>query len=153
MLYRCRWCERASCEDCLDFDKTILIGDNLVEYDLLQFPAQTQAFYIQCPACTDHFVDNPKDKVICDDMARDMAIEHQRLFGAVDTLSQSGSLTDAATIDTTGANTPAVTDDDFVEVAGKKRKLKADAGKRSQKRMKPATLASAHMEPGQSFFE
>lgn len=61
-------------------------------------------------------------------MAGEMEREHSRVFGTADTISQAGSLTDAATIDTTtGANTPIVIDEDF-EVIGKKRKLKTDGG-------------------------
>lgn len=54
MLYRCRWCERAYCEDCLDWEKTNLVGENLKEFELLSFPAVAQAYYIKCPDCTDH---------------------------------------------------------------------------------------------------
>ncbi|KAL8670484.1 MAG: hypothetical protein Q9224_007667, partial [Gallowayella concinna] len=53
MIFRCRWCEKGFCEDCLDWPMTELIGDNLKEYDLLEFPAVTQAYYIRCPSCTD----------------------------------------------------------------------------------------------------
>lgn len=46
MLYRCRWCERGYCEDCLDWDKTELLGENLKEYEILGFPAVSQAYYV-----------------------------------------------------------------------------------------------------------
>ena len=46
MLYRCRWCERGFCEDCLDWDTTELLGENLKEYEILGFPAVTQAYYV-----------------------------------------------------------------------------------------------------------
>src|SRR4051794_6045754 len=37
MLYRCRFCERAYCEDCLDFDIGKLIGDEILEFQLLDY--------------------------------------------------------------------------------------------------------------------
>lgn len=52
MLYRCRWCPQAFCEDCLDFDKTTLVGDSLKEFDMLGFHAKPQAYYIVCPSCS-----------------------------------------------------------------------------------------------------
>ena len=54
MLFRCRWCERAYCEDCADWEKTELLGENLREYELLGFPDVSQAYYVKCPECTDH---------------------------------------------------------------------------------------------------
>lgn len=131
MLYRCRWCERAFCEDCLDWDKTQLIGENLIEYELLNYPAMNQAFYIQCHACTDHFVENPDDQAVCVRMASDMEKEYERIFGTADTTSQVGSLTDAATIETTGANTPIVIEDDYELLPSKKRKAEAEDQLRS----------------------
>jgi SWI/SNF-related matrix-associated actin-dependent regulator of chromatin subfamily A member 5 len=121
------------------------LGDNLIEYELLQYPVMTQAFYIQCHACTSHFAEAPHDKALCDNMAGEMEREHHRVFGTADTISQAGSLTDAATIDTTtGANTPIVIDEDF-EVIGKKRKLKTEGGmKISFKREKLDVSHSQH---------
>ena len=65
MIYRCRWCERGYCEDCLDWDKTDLLGENLKEYELLGFPAVTQAFYIKCPNCYDHHLEDHKARDFC----------------------------------------------------------------------------------------
>jgi len=107
MLYRCRWCERAYCEDCLDFDKTTLVGNNLLEYEVLGFPEMSQAFYITCPACNDHFEENPRDKQLCNVLAEEFRANHDRHFG-----DDSGSLTDATTIETPGVHTPIVIDDD-----------------------------------------
>jgi SWI/SNF-related matrix-associated actin-dependent regulator of chromatin subfamily A member 5 len=126
MLYRCRWCERAFCEDCLEWDKIQLIGETLIEYELLNFPAVPQAFYIQCHACTDHFVENPADQAVCVRMASEMEKEYERAFGTSDSASQVGSLTDAATIETTGASTPIVIDDDFELLPSRKRKLEGE---------------------------
>lgn len=51
MVYRCRWCSRAYCEDCLDFEGTTLLGENLLEYETLGFKADTTAFYVECAPC------------------------------------------------------------------------------------------------------
>lgn len=61
MLYRCRTCERAFCEDCLDFEKAVLLGDNLKEYELLGFPAVSQAFYVNCSTCANKAVEEADD--------------------------------------------------------------------------------------------
>jgi SWI/SNF-related matrix-associated actin-dependent regulator of chromatin subfamily A member 5 len=134
MLYRCRWCERAYCEDCLDFENTELLGNNLIEYELLGYGEMTQAFYIQCHACTGHFEGNPNDKAFCDDLALGFKLDHERRFSEMDRemSTRAGSLTDATTVETPGVNTPRVPDDDDVEFLGstsKKRKLKMDGNK------------------------
>ncbi|KAI9736384.1 MAG: hypothetical protein M1818_006117 [Claussenomyces sp. TS43310] len=121
MLYRCRWCERAYCEDCLAWDKTTLIADILPEYELLDYPEMVQAFYVQCPSCTDHFERSPQDKALCDVMAMEVEREYKLRFGDGDVASREGSLTDATTIETPGVNTPMTLEDDEGLVS-KKRK-------------------------------
>ena len=125
MLYRCRWCERAYCEDCINFDKTVMLGNNLPEYENVGYAEQAQAFYVQCPSCTDHFEESPKDKQVCDNFAQEAQAEHDIRFGGGEEMSRAGSLTDATTIETTGVNTPIVIDDDDeVQIlSSKKRKL------------------------------
>ena len=126
MLYRCRWCERAYCEDCLDWDKTTLLGNNLLEYELLRYPEVIQAFYIECPACADHFVENAEDKKLCENLAEEFRIEHEITFGYGEgaICTRAGSLTDAATIETPGVNTPIVIDDGYLETGTKYKKRK-----------------------------
>lgn len=129
MLYRCRWCERAYCEDCIDFDETKLIGNTLMEYELLGYPEMTQAFYIQCKHCTDHFKELPQDEKLCLDIAEGIRLEYEGRFGdkSTDTSTRAGSSTDATTLETTGSNTPIVIDDDDADsTASRKRKAKAE---------------------------
>lgn len=140
MLYRCRWCEKAYCEDCLDWENTKLIGNNLIEYELLGYAAMVQAFYIQCPSCTDHFAENPKDKKLCDDLAEGYRLDHERFNGESaerEMSTRAGSLTDATTIETPGVQTPIIIDDDddMRVPPSRKRKLKAK-GSNSSKRGK-----------------
>ena len=121
MIYRCRWCERGYCEDCLDFNKTTLLGDNLKEYDVLGYPAVTQAFYMSCPACKDHFEENKEAHAFCQNLAKEYDEQHQALVKsrlddpaleqpkkAVETPNRAGSLTDATTLDESGISTPQV---------------------------------------------
>jgi SWI/SNF-related matrix-associated actin-dependent regulator of chromatin subfamily A member 5 len=144
MLYRCRWCEKAYCEDCLDWDNTTIIGDNLMEYELLDYPDVVQAFYIECSKCKTHFSENPQDKKLCDGLAEDWRVEHEKLFGYGDAMeremsTRAGSLTDATTIETPGVQTPMKSEDDEMNepLSSKKRKLKTNnKASRSTKRAK-----------------
>ncbi|CAG8977973.1 hypothetical protein HYALB_00001854 [Hymenoscyphus albidus] len=138
MLYRCRWCEHAYCEDCIDFENTTLIGDNLPEYELLNYPEMTQAFYIQCAACTDHFKQVPKDKALCNEIAHKISEEYESKFvGERESVTPPGSLTDATTTtESNGINTPITIDDDIVFVSSKKRKMSTQMGGESSKREK-----------------
>lgn len=130
MLYRCRWCPRAFCEDCLDFDKAVLMGNNLIEYELLEYREMPQAFYIQCHTCTQHFEEQPKDKQFCNSLEEEYKADHQAQFGEMERemSTHAGSLTDATTVETPGVTTPQVTYDDDVEFlsSSNKRKLKTD---------------------------
>lgn len=51
LIYRCRWCEHGFCEDCLDWGKEELIGENLPEFEMLNEGPGAGGFYIKCPTC------------------------------------------------------------------------------------------------------
>ncbi|KAJ4335268.1 hypothetical protein N0V95_008953 [Ascochyta clinopodiicola] len=53
LIFRCRWCPQGFCEDCLDWDTTELVGQNLPEFELLGEPSPSGGFYIKCPDCVD----------------------------------------------------------------------------------------------------
>ncbi|GAB1735758.1 hypothetical protein NU219Hw_g5104t1 [Hortaea werneckii] len=61
MIYRCRWCENGYCEDCLDFETAQLVGPTLPELEMLGFGAVDQAWFIDCPACVEHWRSDPED--------------------------------------------------------------------------------------------
>ena len=63
MIYRCRWCENGYCEDCLDGSE-VLIGETLPELEMLGFGANSQAWYVDCPACVRHWETSPEDAAI-----------------------------------------------------------------------------------------
>ncbi|KAI9821808.1 MAG: hypothetical protein M1827_002390 [Pycnora praestabilis] len=119
MIFRCRWCERGYCEDCLDWDKTELIGDNLIEYELLDYPTVTQAYYICCPNCKDHHEEDISARDFCRDRALEFERKHKEMMDEraataisltatqpTEVLSRAESLTDATTIQDSGVSTP-----------------------------------------------
>ena len=118
MIFRCRWCERGYCEDCLDWDKTTLLGENLPEYELLDFPAVVQAFYIECPSCHDHHEENVEARDFCANIAYEIECKHREILekhlldveeikkSAMLPPSRADSLTDATTLDDSGISTP-----------------------------------------------
>ena len=138
MIYRCRWCERGYCEDCLDFEKTTILGDNLKEYEILGFPEVTQAFYISCPSCADHHTQDLTAKRFCDNKIKEYDADYERFVGSrfengtMDeedrrarlALSRATSLTDATTLDDSGLSTPQIeAADGFMVSTSRKRKL------------------------------
>lgn len=122
MLYRCRWCERAYCEDHLEFDETELIGDGLPEFELLDFPENATAFYVECSACRSHFKEKPDDKKLCDEMAESIRIEHEHRFNIPST--PSTPMTDATTLESTGVSTPAYVENENGYRSDLKRQIK-----------------------------
>lgn len=71
MLFRCRWCESAFCEDCIDFDKVALLGEQLLEYDILGVEPSNQAFYVKCEGCIEHHAEHPESQEMCEDMEKE----------------------------------------------------------------------------------
>ncbi len=80
MLYRCRFCEAAHCEDCIDFDNTNLVGENLKEYRMLGFGHSDQAYYVECQKCLVHWAENPEDKQITLDMVLEFDEDYEKFL-------------------------------------------------------------------------
>lgn len=76
LIFRCRWCPSGFCEDCLDWDRTELIGDNLPEFELLGEAPTAGGFYIQCPACTQAFEQSEEQKEWVKRMEADYKEQH-----------------------------------------------------------------------------
>ena len=116
MIYRCRWCERGFCEDCLDWDKTKLLGENLKEYQLLGFPAVKQAYYISCPSCSEHHKEDSEARTFCQQRAAEIDAQYEKYLGeqesepsaAESQPSRAESLTDATTMEWSGVSTPTI---------------------------------------------
>lgn len=138
MIFRCRWCERGYCDDCLDWDKTELIGENLKEYDLLGFPTVTQAYYISCPSCADHSEDSDAcefyEKMASQyDAQHAAAIEEHALVAAAAAVakkpmlppSRAESLTDATTLDDSGISTPQLGTSDHTSISSSRKRKAA----------------------------
>ncbi|KAF9739243.1 hypothetical protein PMIN06_005268 [Paraphaeosphaeria minitans] len=55
LVYRCRWCPRGFCEDCIEWgeENLELIGENLPEFEMMHQPSAQTGFYIKCPDCVE----------------------------------------------------------------------------------------------------
>ncbi|KAI0086882.1 SNF2 family N-terminal domain-containing protein [Irpex rosettiformis] len=62
MLFRCRTCPQAYCEDCLPQGDIHAIGDTLPEMLVLGYGEKTGAYYIQCYGCLERFETEPMYK-------------------------------------------------------------------------------------------
>lgn len=62
LIYRCRWCENGFCEDCLDWDVARLIGETLPEYEMLEFGAKENAWYIECHGCVKRCAEDKSER-------------------------------------------------------------------------------------------
>jgi len=151
MLYRCRWCERAYCEDCLQWEKSKLLGENLLEYEVLDYSTTSQAFYIQCHQCTQSFDDFPQNKSLCEALEKEAALQHNRKFNTSPSSSRAASLTDATTIETNGVGTPIIImdddEDDVKEVAKPRHILKFTKRKSTTPGMEDSWTATSSSAP------
>ena len=134
MLFRCRWCERSYCEDCLDWEKTQLLGDELKEYEMLGFSTVSQAFYIQCPGCAELRIANAEIDALC--TSQEQQIDHDYAIWASEAEkvelkgepqssvlpSRAESMIDGTTCDDSGLSTPKfnLTDDVLPSARGTK---------------------------------
>ncbi|KAG8527568.1 uncharacterized protein KY384_007721 [Bacidia gigantensis] len=140
MLYRCRWCEKGYCEDCLDWEKTDLLGESLKEYEILGFPSIVQAYYVKCPDCTEHHSESSEARTFCADRSQEIddeyeeLLNHQELLAAAtevagpqiagsDGPDSPGSLTEGPTLDSSGISTPGLAPKVSAESTSKKRKM------------------------------
>ncbi|KAJ9644614.1 hypothetical protein H2199_003577 [Coniosporium tulheliwenetii] len=146
LIYRCRWCEKGFCEDCLNFDRADLIGETLPEYEAIGFTKpENHAFYIRCHHCRELHEADPEAHAFIDQQEADFRAQHDALFArdqllagitaaaaAVPTYTLSGSeeppsradsMTEATTVEGSGVSTPRGS-----EVVLPSRKRKADIG-------------------------
>ncbi|TGO54014.1 hypothetical protein BCON_0114g00250 [Botryotinia convoluta] len=117
MLYRCRWCEKAQCEDCTDWKTLKPFGDTIPEFDLLGFAKAPTAFYIQCQGCTKKFETDKKFKATYERFEKKWAEESEKL-NAVDeeVIEKSEMKVDKKEELEGGINKPIVIDDYDSEV-------------------------------------
>ncbi|APA13184.1 hypothetical protein sscle_10g079540 [Sclerotinia sclerotiorum 1980 UF-70] len=83
MLYRCRWCEKAQCENCIDWKSFKPLGDTLVGLDLLDFAEAPTAFYVHFQDCTAKFEKDGEFKALCAGLEAKWAKEREKM-NAVD---------------------------------------------------------------------
>jgi SWI/SNF-related matrix-associated actin-dependent regulator of chromatin subfamily A member 5 len=118
LIYRCRWCHKGYCEDCLDPDSTLL-GESLPEYAVLDYAPKRNAWYIHCTECKESQEDPEFGKLIAS-----MAEQHDREYAELlqaqndnvtqNTLpgaseippSRDESMTDGITLESSGQATP-----------------------------------------------
>ena len=169
MLYRCRWCERAYCEDCSNWDTMILLGDNLKELELLNFPSILQAYYVKCHKCVEYHNENDKTQVFCERRARQIDQEYwkylneQAQLATVDgektasmrSHSSPESMTEGPTLDSSALSTPAPAEARASSFQATKRKLSYDdnfegqPGKKLLTKFDPPTSMSRRVLRGE----
>ncbi|KAE8859919.1 hypothetical protein PTNB29_07150 [Pyrenophora teres f. teres] len=76
LIYRCRWCPLGFCEDCLDWDQTELIGENLPEFEVMGEEAMPGGFYIKCPTCVETIAENKEHKEWLQNMEKQYEDKH-----------------------------------------------------------------------------
>lgn len=62
LIFRCKRCPLGSCEDCLDWDHTDLIGANLPEFELVGEASASNGYHIRCDACRELCEEHEQEK-------------------------------------------------------------------------------------------
>ncbi|KAF3043080.1 hypothetical protein E8E11_004341 [Didymella keratinophila] len=76
LIYRCRWCPHGFCEDCLDWDKAGLVGQNLPEFEIMGEPSPSGGFFIKCPDCVDACDKNKEQREWTKNTEEDYQAQH-----------------------------------------------------------------------------
>ncbi|THY64205.1 hypothetical protein D6C99_00299 [Aureobasidium pullulans] len=119
LIYRCRWCHKGFCEDCLD-PNADLLGDTLPEYEVLGYPIKRNAYYVHCTECKESEQD-PEFGALITSMTEQYSREYTELIQAqqanyIDNTrggaeapmppSRDESMTDGITLESSGQATP-----------------------------------------------
>ncbi|KAF2451200.1 hypothetical protein P171DRAFT_375186 [Karstenula rhodostoma CBS 690.94] len=82
LVYRCRWCPRGFCEDCIEWGKEDLelIGENLPEFEMMHQPSAQTGFYIKCPDCVDTMQEDQEKSEWVAEMEKSYAEQHEEWF-------------------------------------------------------------------------
>jgi len=84
LIFRCRNCFIGKCGDCLDFDKAVLIGETIPEYEVLGYQTKSNAWYIECEGCVEEKRINPAWANMVAGMALDAEEKYQKMMSAED---------------------------------------------------------------------
>lgn len=62
MTYRCRSCEKAYCENCLQWNEIKLVGAHIKEFEELEYGPKDTAWFIDCATCLPAVEERPKKR-------------------------------------------------------------------------------------------
>lgn len=99
LVYRCRWCEKGFCEDCLDWEKANMIDFTLPEFEMLGFGQVAQAFYIECPRCVESWENDSSDKSWMEQQKTKMRANYETFLENAEDITQPtpDTISEAAT--------------------------------------------------------
>lgn len=60
LMYRCRWCEKGFCDDCLQWETAHLIDESIPEMEMLHYRTNN-GFYVDCHVCVGHWQKDPEE--------------------------------------------------------------------------------------------
>ncbi|KAM0715989.1 hypothetical protein Q7P37_008503 [Cladosporium fusiforme] len=60
LMYRCRWCEKGFCEDCLNWDTAHLVDESLPELEMLNYFTEN-GYFVDCHVCVERWEQDPGD--------------------------------------------------------------------------------------------
>jgi SWI/SNF-related matrix-associated actin-dependent regulator of chromatin subfamily A member 5 len=76
LIYRCRWCPRGFCDDCLD-GREELVGFNLPELEMIGEGPTAGGFYIKCSGCVKAVEEDDKRREWVTKMTDDYRKQHE----------------------------------------------------------------------------
>lgn len=119
LMYRCRWCEKGFCEDCLDWERAKLIGGTLPEYDMLEHKTKS-GWYVECHQCVNNAESDAEISTWLSGQKKSIDKEYKAYLKALDKAtsdddteagasaapSRDETMTNATTVESSGQTTP-----------------------------------------------
>ncbi|KAF8241251.1 hypothetical protein K440DRAFT_646127, partial [Wilcoxina mikolae CBS 423.85] len=120
LIFRCRWCEAGYCEDCLEWEETELVGERLVEFDLLGYEQTGNAFFIKCKECCERHAEDTMVSNMCMEMLQSWEL----MVEAEDGLTRGGTTVEGSEVNTPREEVMAWMGGKEVKKDGKQKKRK-----------------------------
>lgn len=137
LIFRCRWCENGYCEDCLNWEDTELLGESLLELDLLGFGPIEQAFWIKCEHCKALHQHDLGAKALCDEKVQAWEAEMERRDAIPPDLTMDGTTVQGSEVATPVDEIPALLMTDAQPDKKRKRTISSYAPPKPAKKAKP----------------
>jgi SWI/SNF-related matrix-associated actin-dependent regulator of chromatin subfamily A member 5 len=90
LIFRCRWCEKGYCEDCMDWDTVKLVGESIPEMEMLNYYTNN-GWYVECQTCVEHWQEDPEDHKFVQKQKRQIEKQYDAFLKESDAVAEASA--------------------------------------------------------------